>query len=170
MSPARGLWFWFSTCSTFNQNSVKADMFSSSRPHDRAQARLSISISSRETQPNVRCVEPHGKAYIRLSTSISSRETLPNVRCVEGTPDKNWRRTSLYNNFQFLLYPDVVFLSNVRGLSDKYLASPPDDVTIARRVYYRVEPSCRRLTSKLQSNQICGFVLTPCRSERVHGF
>ncbi len=59
---------------------------------------------------------------------------------------------------------------DIRGWSDKYLASPPDGVTIAKRVYYSVEPSCRRLISKFQSNRICGFVLTPCRSERVHGF
>ncbi len=66
--------------------------------------------------------------------------------------------------------PEIFSILYLRGWSDKYLSSPPDGVTIARRVCYRVEPSCRRLTSKFQSNRICGFVLTPCRSERVHRF
>jgi len=33
----------------------------------------------------------------------------------------------------------------IRGQSDKYLASPPDGVTIAREIYYRVVHSRRRL-------------------------
>jgi len=27
---------------------------------------------------------------------------------------------------------------NIRGQSDKYLVSPPDGVTIAREIYYRI--------------------------------
>ncbi len=77
--------------------------------------------------------------------------------------------TFLYLTFGHTLHLTILLLK-LQGWSDKYLASPPDSVTIARRVYYCVEPSCRPLTSKFQSNRICGFVLTPCRSERVRGF
>ncbi len=89
---------------------------------------------------------------------------------VVGKAQKNSACTGICGKSETSLNTVVHENVKVRGWSDKYLASPPDGVTIARRVYCCVEPSCRRLTSKFQSNQICGFVSTLCRSERVHGF
>jgi len=51
--------------------------------------------------------------------------------------------------------------SIVRGQSDKYLASPPDGVTIAREIFYRIVHSRRRLLSKFQPRSR-SFVLTAC--------
>ncbi len=53
------------------------------------------------------------------------------LRCVTGLP----LHMPFSNNFQ----PSLYHVYHIRGWSDKYLASPPDGVTIARRVYYRVE-------------------------------
>jgi len=50
----------------------------------------------------------------------------------------------------------------LRGQSDKYLASPPDGVTIAREIYYRVVHSRRWLLSKFHPNRTRSFVLTAC--------
>jgi len=58
----------------------------------------------------------------------------------------------------------------LQGQSDKYIASPPDGVTIAREMYYRVVHSRRRLLSKFQPNRIRSFVLTACGMGRVRGF
>ena len=52
----------------------------------------------------------------------------------------------------------------VRGRPDKYLASPPDGATIARKIYYRVVHCHRRLLSKFQPNRTRSFVLTACGS------
>jgi len=49
--------------------------------------------------------------------------------------------------FKKIMQTDVI-----RGQSDKYLASPPDGVTIAREIYFRVVHSRRRLLSKFQPN------------------
>jgi len=57
-----------------------------------------------------------------------------------------------------------------RGQSHKYLASPPDGVTITKEIYYRVVHSCRRLLSKFQPNRTLSFVLTACGIGRVRGF
>jgi len=64
----------------------------------------------------------------------------------------------------------VMLFKNIRGQSDKYLASPPDGVTIAREIYYRVVHSRRRLLSKFQPNRTRNFVLTACGIGRVRGF
>jgi len=66
----------------------------------------------------------------------------------------------------FWFYAVVV----LRGQSDKYLASPPDGVTIARKIYYRVVHSRRRLLPKFQPNRTRSFVLTACGIGRVRGF
>jgi len=58
----------------------------------------------------------------------------------------------------------------LRGQSDKYLDSPPDGVTIAREIYYRVVHSRRRLLSKFQPNRTCSFVLTACGIARAREF
>ena len=58
---------------------------------------------------------------------------------------------------------------DLRRQSDKYLALPPDDASIAREIYYRVH-SRRRLLSKFQPNRTRSFVLTACGSRRVRGF
>jgi len=47
---------------------------------------------------------------------------------------------------------------NIRGQSNKYLALPPDGVTIAREIYYRAVHSRSR-----------SFVLTACGFGRVRG-
>jgi len=64
----------------------------------------------------------------------------------------------------------LVLKSRIRGQSDNYLASPPDGVTIAREIYYRVVFSRRRLLSKFQPNRTRCFVLTACGIGRVRGF
>ena len=61
-------------------------------------------------------------------------------------------------------------LGELRGRSDKYLASPPEGVTIAREMYHRVVHCRRRLLSKFQSNRTRSFVLTACGNGRVRGF
>ena len=60
--------------------------------------------------------------------------------------------------------------ASIRGRSDMYLASPPDGVSIARDIYYRVVHSHRRLLSKFQSNRTFSFVLTACGSGHAGGF
>ncbi len=87
-------------CYTLYRNSVKADVFSSSRPRNRACARLFTSNSDWETRPNARC-------------------------CHEWTPDKKNeenlpRRTSLYNNF--VVFFSYLCLQRVADLVNEALA------------------------------------------------
>ena len=49
---------------------------------------------------------------------------------------------------------------SIRERFDKYLASPPEDATIEREIYYRVVHSPRQLLSKFQSNPTRSFALT----------
>ena len=63
-----------------------------------------------------------------------------------------------------------VHCCDIRGRSDKYLASLPESAIIAREICYRVVHSCRRLLSKFQSNRTCRFVLTACGNGRICGF
>ena len=71
-------------------------------------------------------------------------------------------------NFSTVLNQNNFF--NVRGQSDKYLASPPERASIAREIYYYVVHSSRRLLSKFQPNQTCSFVFTACGSEHIRKF
>jgi len=64
----------------------------------------------------------------------------------------------------------AVFFAATTRQSDKYLASPPDGVTFAREIYYRVVHSRRRLLSKFQPNRTLSFVLTACGLGRFRGF
>lgn len=59
---------------------------------------------------------------------------------------------------------------DIRGQSDKYLALPPDGVTIARKKYYSVEHFHRRQLSNFLSNRTRSIVLTKCGSGRVKEF
>jgi len=61
-------------------------------------------------------------------------------------------------------------LSAYEGSPISTLSLPPDGVTIAREIYYRVVRSRRRLLSKFQPNRTCSFVLTACGIGRVRGF
>ena len=59
---------------------------------------------------------------------------------------------------------------NIRGRSDKYLASRSNGASIAREIYYRVVHSLTRLLSKYQPNRTRGFVFTACGNGRGGGF
>ena len=61
-------------------------------------------------------------------------------------------------------------MMNIRGRSDKYLASSREYATIAREIYYCAVHSRRRLLSKLQSNRTRCFVLIACGNGRVREF
>ena len=63
-----------------------------------------------------------------------------------------------------------IFITFIRGRSDKYLASSLEGVTIAIEICYRVVHYRRRLLSKFQSNRTRSFVLTACGNGRVRGF
>ena len=60
--------------------------------------------------------------------------------------------------------------TDIRGRSDKYLASPPGGATIAREINCRAVHSRRWLLSKFQSNRTRSFVLNACGNGRVWGF
>ena len=53
----------------------------------------------------------------------------------------------------------------IRGRSDKYFTSPPEGATIARKIYYCVVYSRRRLMSNFQLNRTRNFVLIVCGRE-----
>lgn len=91
-------------------------------------------------------------------------------RIVDGTILKFLHKIRIELSSKCSCKLQPIFVPNVRGRSDKSLASPSGGGTIAWDKYFCIVHSCRRLLSKLQPNQICSLVLTACRCGRVRVF
>ena len=89
------------------------------------------------------------------------------VSPMNGERPDNLKQNFYSNLIKYLLNLNMC---NIRGRSDKYLASPSEGATIAREIYYRVVHSRRRLLSTFQSNRTRSFILTACGNGRVRGF